>query len=67
MSTLHNTTAHQWPAPPLQPASDREALEIYEALSPKDRMRVARLVALSNAPLAVAVAAVVAAKPEVLS
>jgi hypothetical protein len=53
-----------WPAPPKLDHEQARALSAYEALSAQERQRVARLVQSTGAPLAIAVAAVVATRPQ---
>lgn len=64
MSTLpQQQPAPSWPTPPAPSPLEAEALAAYEALSVAERVRAARLVALTGSPLALAVAAIVATRP----
>jgi hypothetical protein len=60
---MYGTCTPSWPAPPAPDANTAAALAAYEQLPPVERQRVARLVAQTGAPIALAVAAVVALRP----
>lgn len=52
------TPPPSWPTPPPPAPVDAEALRRYDALTPAERAAVARLVAVSGAPLGLAVSAI---------
>jgi hypothetical protein len=56
--------APSWPKPPALEPEQARAMAAYEALSTEERARVARLVSQTGAPLSIAVAAVVATRPQ---
>jgi hypothetical protein len=57
------TYTPSWPTPPAPDTDTAAALQAYEALPAHERARVARLVSQTGAPIALAVAAVVALRP----
>lgn len=59
-----NTPRPTWTADPATTPELAAAMARYDALTPPERQRVARLVALTNAPLGLAVAAVEAVRPQ---
>lgn len=64
MSTTPPQQRPSWPTPTPPAPLEAEALRKYDALTPAERAAVARLVAVSGAPLAMAIAAVEALRAE---